>query len=359
VARALSGHTEGVLPELLVLTCFGAAARDPEVPCTNPTRTVTPSVAQARRLPNSPCRRIDPGPPSVCWFGAPDGSETIALVGDSHAGHWRAAFEHAATARGWSAVSITHSSCPLQKALRDLREPRRTRCRRWKDATFAWLAAHPEIRTVFVAGLAGGTGVVPRRGESRFAAGVRGYRDAWAALDESDAAAHGAAAAGGTAAAAGGTAAARGAAARGAAAAGGTAARGAAARSAAAGGAARGEAAARAVAVGGGGRRIVVLRDTPAFRGDTDACIVRAVRRKRKPGVVCAVSRAFALRRDPAVIAARQTGREVVDLSSFFCDRRRCYPVIGGALVVRDANHMTGTYSRTLGPYLLRALTGS
>jgi hypothetical protein len=45
----------------------------------------------------------------------------------------------------------------------------------------------------------------------------------------------------------------------------------------------------------------------------------------------------------------------------FFCDAR-CYPVIGGALVVRDANHMTGTYSSTLGPYVLRALdrlTGS
>ena len=30
--------------------------------------------------------------------------------------------------------------------------------------------------------------------------------------------------------------------------------------------------------------------------------------------------------------------------------------MIGGALVVRDANHMTGTYSATLGPYVLRAL---
>ena len=30
--------------------------------------------------------------------------------------------------------------------------------------------------------------------------------------------------------------------------------------------------------------------------------------------------------------------------------------MIGGALVVRDANHMTGTYAATLGPYVLRAL---
>ncbi|WP_028066478.1 SGNH hydrolase domain-containing protein [Solirubrobacter soli] len=277
-----------MLLELAAAMCFGAAARDPEVPCSNPTRTVTPSLTEARTLPNSPCRSIDPGPPAICRFGAKAG-ETIALVGDSHAGHWRAAFEHVATARGWSGVSITRSSCPLQKALRDLREPRRTQCARWKEDVFAWLAARPEIRTVFVAGLSTGSGVVPRRGETRFAASVRGYAEAWAAL---------------------------------------------------------------------GDRRVIVLRDTPRFRGDTDTCIRRALRRERAPGPACAVPRRFGLPRDPAVRAARDTGRQVLDLSPFFCDRR-CYPVIGGALVVRDANHMTGTYSATLGPYVLRALTES
>jgi hypothetical protein len=277
-----------MLLELAAAMCFGAAARDPEVPCSNPTRTVTPSLESARTLPNSPCRSIEAGPPAICRFGVAEG-ETVALVGDSHAGHWRAAFEHVATAKGWSGVSITRSSCPLQKALRDLREPRRTQCRRWKDDVFAWLGAHPEIRTVFVAGLSAGSGVVARRGESRFAASVRGYRDAWLAL---------------------------------------------------------------------GDRRVIVLRDTPRFRGDTDTCIRRALRRARRPGPACSVPRRFGLPRDPAVRAARDTGREILDLTPFFCDTR-CYPVIGGALVVRDANHMTGTYSATLGPYVLRALTGS
>ena len=283
LALGLSGPAAAQEP-----ACFGAAARDAEAPCTNPTRTVTPSLEVARTLPNSPCNSISLGPPAVCHFG-PGGSETVALVGDSHVGHWRAAFAHVAAARSWSGVSLTRTSCPLQKALRDLREPRRTECARWKDEVFAWLAAHPEIRTVFVAGLSGGTGVVPRPGESRFAASVRGYRDAWAAL---------------------------------------------------------------------GDRRVIVLRDTPRFRGDTDTCIRRALRRDRVPGPTCAVPRSFALARDPAVRAARDTGREVLDLTPFFCDHR-CYPVIGGALVVRDANHMTGTYSQTLGPYVSRALTGS
>jgi hypothetical protein len=281
-----------VLLALAAALCFGAAARDPEVPCTNRTRTVTPSLPAARTLPNSPCRSIDAGPPAVCHFGVAGAAETIALVGDSHAGHWRAAFEHVTRAKGWSGVSITRSSCPLQKALRDLREPRRTQCRRFKRDVFAWFERHPEVGTVFVAGLSSGSGVEARGGRSRFETSVQGHEEAWAAL---------------------------------------------------------------------GARRVVVLRDTPRFRGDTDTCIARALRRKRAPGTACALPRAFALVRDPAVVAARRTGRETLDLSPFFC-ATRCLPVIGGALVVRDANHMTGTYSATLGPYVLRAfdrLTGS
>jgi hypothetical protein len=268
--------------------CFGAAARDPERACSNGAleRTVSPSPARARTLPNSPCRTIDAGSPPVCRFGPAGGTETFALVGDSHAGHWRAAFEYVANAKNWSGLSITHSSCPLQKALRDLREPRRTLCRQWKDDVFAWFAAHPEVRTVFVAGLSGGSGVEPRRGQSRFATSVQGYLDAWAAL---------------------------------------------------------------------AGRRIVVLRDTPRFKGDTDVCVSRAARRRQRVGTACAVPRSFALGRDPAIVAAGRAGLETLDLTPFFCGAR-CFPVIGGALVVRDANHMTGTYSATLGPYVLRAL---
>ena len=268
--------------------CFGAASRDPEHPCVNDAlrMTVTPTVAEARALPNSPCRSIDPGSPVVCRFGVPDGPETFALVGDSHAGHWRAAFEYVAAAKGWSGLSITQTSCPLQTALRDLPEPRRTQCRRWKADVFAWFAVHPEVRTLFVAGLSGGSGVVAPRGTSRFEASVRGHLDAWAALP---------------------------------------------------------------------GRRIVVVRDTPKFRGSTDVCVTRALRRGRQPGTTCSLPRSFSLVRDPAVAAAGRAGLGVLDLSPFFC-AQRCYPVIGGALVVRDANHMTGTYSATLGPYVLRAL---
>ncbi|MDQ3742586.1 MAG: hypothetical protein M3389_16775, partial [Actinomycetota bacterium] len=45
-----------------------------------------------------------------------------------------------------------------------------------------------------------------------------------------------------------------------------------------------------------------------------------------------------------------------VDLTRFFCDARTCPPVIGGALVYKDANHITAVYGATVAPYLGRAL---
>jgi hypothetical protein len=39
------------------------------------------------------------------------------------------------------------------------------------------------------------------------------------------------------------------------------------------------------------------------------------------------------------------------------CDRENCFPVVGGALVIKDIGHLTRTFSATLGPYLDRAIT--
>jgi hypothetical protein len=46
----------------------------------------------------------------------------------------------------------------------------------------------------------------------------------------------------------------------------------------------------------------------------------------------------------------------LIDLTRLFCDRARCFPVIGGAYVYRDFNHLNRVFAATLGPYLLRAM---
>ena len=47
---------------------------------------------------------------------------------------------------------------------------------------------------------------------------------------------------------------------------------------------------------------------------------------------------------------------ELLDFTPFMCDRKQCFPVVGGALVHKDGGHMTQVFSRTLGPYLGRAV---
>jgi hypothetical protein len=104
---------------------------------------------------------------------------------------------------------------------------------------------------------------------------------------------------------------------------------------------------------------IVVVRDTPKFHVRTNRCVERAAGRGRDPGANCARARREAMDDDPAIAAAnrlRSPRIRTVDLTPYFCDPRRCFPVVGGALVLRDNTHVTGTFSATLGPYLHRAL---
>jgi peptidoglycan/LPS O-acetylase OafA/YrhL len=278
-------------------TCFGAAARDPgRPPCENPRLrfTVVPSPIQARQQPNAPCHvAFYLEGKDVCEFGvsAAKASETIALIGDSHAGVWRLPLELSARVHRWRGLRMGHAGCPLSNATKRIAEPNRSHCIRWKARVIGWLGRHPEVSTVFVSQMSGGTGVTARPGE-QFGAAMKGYTDGWKAIPSSV-------------------------------------------------------------------RRIIVIRDNPKVDGETDTCIQRAMRHHKRAGIVCAVPRARALERDPAAVAALRLHSprvHVVDLTPLFCDRRLCYPVIGGVLVFKDTTHLTGLYARTLGPFLLRQL---
>jgi hypothetical protein len=277
--------------------CFGAAARDARHPCRNPAlaRMVVPTPRDARQRLNAPCSLRRDGPLSVCEFAAPaaGAASAIALVGDSHAAHWRAALDPVARARGWHGLSLVLSGCPLSKAARALRPAARfVGCVRWKRQVFAWFRRHPEVRIVFVSQLSGGTGVRPSGGRSEFATAMAGYVAAWQALP-------------------------------------------------------------RTV------RHVVVIRDSPKDELTTAGCLERALARHSPAGERCATARARRLDPDPAADAARRLRSprvRVIDLTRFFCDRLRCYPVVGGALVHKDVTHLTAVYVATLAPYLGRAV---
>ncbi|MCW3039569.1 MAG: hypothetical protein JWM31_1474 [Solirubrobacterales bacterium] len=278
--------------------CFGAASVDPNRPCDNPglALSVYPAPANARAAQRSErCQYRESaaaGLLDVCFFGAPpeNATRTVALLGDSHAAHWRSALDAVLAAHRWRAISIQRAGCPLTLAHPNLPgEDRQKGCMDWNRAVQAWMAAHPEIDVVFTSQHRGT--VIPPEDQAPGVARRAGYVAAWLGL------------------------------------------------------------------LGRNVRHIVVIRDTPRIAGTTLPCVEQAVAARRPPGPACALKSSFALRSDPAVDAAKEFASpqvQVADLATFFCRRRMCPPVTGGALVLRDVSHMTTAYSRTLGPYLLQ-----
>jgi hypothetical protein len=106
-------------------------------------------------------------------------------------------------------------------------------------------------------------------------------------------------------------------------------------------------------------RNIYVVVDVPRVSYKTAGC-VKAVRRRHAVSTgACALPRdENTLPPDPAAGAVAKSGPRVhlVDLTSYFCDSTKCFPVIGGAYVYRDTNHMNQVFAPTLGPYLLQAM---
>ncbi len=105
--------------------------------------------------------------------------------------------------------------------------------------------------------------------------------------------------------------------------------------------------------------RIYIIRDVPhEVLGESD-CVQSALARHRPAGTRCAQPRGTVLTRDSEAAAAvdsRSARVRLLDFTPFFCDARRCFPVVGGALVLSDVQHLTREFSLTLGPYILRAI---
>jgi hypothetical protein len=242
--------------------CFGAASRDARKPCRNP------KLARA----------VVPTP------------DTAVIIGDSHAAHWRAALEIVSQNTKWHGVSITRSGCPYTRAVPRL-DPigRRRACTRWNAEVPRWLAANPQISTVFVVAHFDSS-VVVKDPKNQFNAKMTGYARAWQALPKSV-------------------------------------------------------------------KRVIVIRDTPKSTPDTLNCVRAAMAKHENAGQTCALKRSVALDRDAAAsAAARRPSKRVklIDMTSFFCSTKQCFPVVGGALVYKDISHLTDIFASSLGPYLLR-----
>lgn len=274
-------------------SCFGAAARDWTRSCSNPTFSFVPALDRDDHAKAAPCRKVNQQPAPVCTFGASARRARghVALIGDSHALHWRTALTTVARVYRWRGYSVTAPGCQLATTNNVFHPGIRDSCDGWHRDVLRWLRAHPKVSTIFVSQIVD-TPIVPPSGKSENAVKIAGYQAVWRRLPKTV-------------------------------------------------------------------KRVIVIRDTPRTSAETMQCLRAAVAAGTvDPGPACPQPRSYAIKRDTAVAAAarlRSPRYRSVDLTEFFCDRRECFAVIGGVRVYADSlGHLTQTYARTLGPYLLR-----
>lgn len=277
--------------------CMGAAARDRARPCSNPTKSMVPSFAVHDHYATPRCTALPhPRQPNlnVCVSGAPasQATQTVAILGDSHAIQWQPALSVAARSAHWRAIAITRSLCFFSAAVDRLLPGARGTCVDWYREVREWFLDHPEVHTVLVSQRAT-TPVALHRGETYFGVKSSGFARAWAGLPPSV-------------------------------------------------------------------RHVVVIHDVPETSNAMFDCVRDVLAAgKERPGPACTLARSKAIRWDTAVSTVHQLHSpryQTVDLTDYFCGPRTCPLVIGGVLSHRDVDHMTGWYSATLGPYLLRRL---
>jgi hypothetical protein len=277
--------------------CFGAAARDPQRPCTNAKlkRSVTPTPRRAPLIPGSDCAKLPAeGTAIACAFGADAATARghFALIGDSHAAHWRSAVTLIARRTQQRGVALTRSGCSFSVIARTLPEPYAGECETWKQDVLSWLTNHPEVTSLVLANKTPDADDFAPQPMPSFEAQANAYVELWNRLPASV-------------------------------------------------------------------QRVSVIRDNPSGRVSTLTCVARMMAKQRSAAKHCAVPLKTALRPDPeaSAVALSATPRiRLVDLTPFFCDARSCYPVVGGVLVYRDLNHLTTLFAETLAPYLQRAM---
>ncbi|HEV2777452.1 MAG TPA: SGNH hydrolase domain-containing protein [Solirubrobacteraceae bacterium] len=284
---------------LAVAPCFGAAARDSANPCDNPDlrNTVEPPPERAKVVTDPFCDNVEHrGFITACSFGAApeDAERTFALIGDSHAANLKHAVLPLTVAKRWRGISILRSGCPLTRAKPILGSPLASRQCRTWNGEMFAWLRGHPEVETVFLSAHAGARVKSYGGRSAKASVRAGYRAAISELLRMR-------------------------------------------------------------------RGVVVVRDTPPSTRQQLRCVSRAIAARRRAQTECTRPRSASVRPDPLVAAARaarSANVKVIDLTRVFCDSRRCFAVIGGALVRHDESHLTQAFAVTLGPLILRALGG-
>jgi len=286
-ASAHEKQAAALLADVSGSACFGAPAMENLAKCPDaltamPVAAIT--KADAPWNPEPGCRGTSSDPWAVtCYWGRGKPSRVVALVGDSHAEHWRGALHRIAKAENWQIIEMFAGGCPatLASSVSFEHRPRHGDvCSAWTTKASAKLKALGPDDIITTAYAQQNVFEPANSGPDGF---ERVWRD-WL-----------------------------------------------------------------------GFTRVTVLRDIPTTGGrNGPQCL--AVNSPEP--LACSNQRSKVLIDDDMMRAARSMRSQVnlVDLSAFFCDARRCYAAIGGSSVYYDGDHMSMQFSATLASALLRRM---
>ena len=258
--------------------------------------SVVPTPIEARGMAMGPCRDIKPMlGKRVCEFGVATGDADagVALVGDSHAGMWRVVLDQIAMTHRWQGTHMGHASCPLSRAVRDI-----------PGAVTIELQPLAQARVRLVSQASRGDHGVRRAALRRLRRGQAPRAEPARRPDRGLPTGVG-----------------------------------------------------RAPADGHADRRHPGHTEGEARHGG-----LRAARHGRRPAGRTRLRRPAPRGDRPrprggggGAPRARRGFRPSTS-TDFLCDARRCYPVIGGALVYKDTTHLLEPFMRSLTPYFQRDL---
>jgi peptidoglycan/LPS O-acetylase OafA/YrhL len=292
--------------------CFGAAAEiSAPKPCIDrrlaDVRVPAPAAAKEddpNPSPDEPDRnraRCWSGKFETCILGKESGySKRFIVIGDSHSNTLLQAYDDIGKRNGWRFDLAGTGGCYLTTAQQDAIKPSSLNtCNRWKQLAIAYVKSHRNTADALV--VAHSTTQMPvtaPEGPVRDAATRKGLVDAWQQA-------------------------------------------------------------------AGDRLPVIAIRDNPVPRRDVVACVSQM---SGPTTTACDQPRQAALgQTDSSAEAVKEFtaggGRAaLVDLTRYYCTDTTCPAVIGGVLVYRDTSHITGTWAKTLEPYLdqqLRATLAS
>ncbi|MFJ3321397.1 MULTISPECIES: acyltransferase family protein [unclassified Curtobacterium] len=283
------------------VSCFGAAAQiSAAKPC------VDPKLADVRVPAPSAAKEDDPNPspdepdPNIkkCWSGRFETcvlgkttgySKHLLVIGDSHSNTLLGVYRDLAAKNGWRIDLAGIGGCYLTTAHQQSLSPASGRgCDRWKQQAIAFVEQHRDADALIVAHSTTQMPVDAPEGQQRDDATRAGLLDAWQQAAGDD-------------------------------------------------------------------LPVIAVRDNPVPRRDVVACVSRMT---GPTDSSCDNPRSVALAQTDssaeamaAFTAAGGTG-SVLDLTKYYCTDTTCPAVIGGVLVYRDTSHITGTWAKSLEPYI-------